>query len=189
MTQEKPKTQLASQRLLFRPWQESDIKDLVEGLNNLEVSKWLALVPYPYTEESAQDFINYCQITAADDTSYEWAIVLKEENKVIGGTSLRDISFTQLTSDGGGLWLNPKYHGHGFGTEALNLRADFAFNTLGLRRISNGFFVGNEASKRMQEKIGYKVEGLERQAYICTADGQIKDVFLTGLLKEEWLPQ
>ena len=38
-----------SQRLILRPYKDSDVKDLIEGLNNIEVSKWLAKIPFPYT--------------------------------------------------------------------------------------------------------------------------------------------
>ena len=65
---------------------------------------------------------------------------------------------------GGGIWINAKYHGCGYGTEAFGKRIEFAFNTLGLRRLENDFFEGNHASYRMQEKYGYKIEGVRRKA-------------------------
>jgi RimJ/RimL family protein N-acetyltransferase len=39
----------------------------------------------------------------------------------------------------------------------------------------------------MQEKFGYKVEGKRRKAFRCMADGKIKDEYITGLLKDEWI--
>lgn len=179
---------LETPRLILRTWQESDVDDLVEGLNNIQVSQWLALMPYPYTRKDAQSWVAECQNKVDDDKNYEWAIVLKSENKVIGGTSLRGVDQTQGTAQRGGIWLNCKYHGHGYGVEAFNRRAEFAFNQLGLRRISNGFFVGNKSSEKMQKKLGYKIEGLKRKNYFCVADGQLKDEVITGLLKEEWRP-
>ena len=38
-----------SKRIILRNWKDEDIDDLIEGLNNINVSKWLANVPYPYT--------------------------------------------------------------------------------------------------------------------------------------------
>ena len=90
---------------------------------------------------------------------------------------------------GGGIWLNAKYHGYGYGTEAFGKRIEFAFEVLGLRRIDNGFFEGNEASLKMQEKFGYKVEGKRRAGFVCMADCKVKDEITTGLLKEEWIKQ
>ena len=71
--------------------------------------------------------------------------------------------------------------------EAFGKRIDFAFNELKLRRLENGFFEGNRSSFKMQDKFGYKIEGIRRKAFRCMADGEIKDEFITGLLKDEWI--
>lgn len=173
---------LETERLILREWQDSDVDDLVEGLNNLNVSRWLAFVPYPYTEKHAQYYID----SIKNSNDYNFAIVLKSENKVIGNVSISSVSKIHLTA-GGGIWLNEKYQGYGYGTEAFNKRIDFAFNELGLRKLENGYFSGNEASKKMQEKLGYKSEGVRRKKFISMATGNIEDENLTGLLKEEWI--
>ena len=50
-------TVIETHRLLLRSYQLSDVEDLVDGLNNLEVTKWLAAVPCPYTKRDAIYFI------------------------------------------------------------------------------------------------------------------------------------
>lgn len=70
------------------------------------------------------------------------AIILKENNKVIGGTELRNINKKDETV-GGGIWLNEKYQKNGYGTEAFSARIKYAFDVLGLRRIENGYFANN----------------------------------------------
>ncbi len=42
---------IESKRLILRNWEGGDVEDIVEGLNNLEVAKWMAGVPFPYTEK------------------------------------------------------------------------------------------------------------------------------------------
>ena len=42
---------IESKRLILRNWEEGDVGDLVDRLNNIEVAKWMASVPYPYKEE------------------------------------------------------------------------------------------------------------------------------------------
>ena len=175
--------QLETARLVLRVWRMGDVEDLIEGLNNIEVSKWLAYIPYPYTLEKAVDWIKRCEKLS---DSYEFAIELKSENKVIGGTSIDKINKIEGTA-GGGIWLNAKYHGKGYGTEAWGKRIEFAFQTLKLRRLENGFFEGNIPSQKMQEIFGYVIEGKRRKAYKCMADNEYKDEIITGLLKEEWI--
>lgn len=70
-------------RIILRSWKDEDINDLIEGLNNLNVSKWLAAVPYPYTRKDANEFISYAKKSDEDSKDFMLAIVLKENNKVI----------------------------------------------------------------------------------------------------------
>lgn len=173
---------IETERLLLRQWRLDDVEDVVDGLNNLNVTKWMAFVPYPYTKKDAEDFIN----KSINDKLYNFAIVLKDNNKVIGGTQLRNIDKVQGTA-GGGIWINEKYHGHGYGREAWGARIKYAFEELGLRRLENGFFDGNESSWKMQKAFGYKLEGTRRKKYICLSTRKIVDEHVTGLLKEEWI--
>ena len=48
---------IESKRLILRNWEDGDVKDIVDVLNNLEVAKWMAGVPFPYTENDARNFI------------------------------------------------------------------------------------------------------------------------------------
>ena len=68
---------LETKRLILLEWENKDINDLIEGLNNIEVSKWLAMVPYPYNESHALYWINHCKNIQDDDSNYEFAITLK----------------------------------------------------------------------------------------------------------------
>lgn len=180
---------LETNRLVLRDWDLNDIDDLVEGLNDIDVSKWLAFVPHPYTIADAEKWIHYCHKNAAigqHRSFYHLAIELKSEKKVIGGISLDNINKYQGTA-GGGIWLNVRYHGLGYGTEAFGKRIEFAFDELKLRRLENGYFKENNSSFNLQAKFGYKLEGLRRKAFISMATGEIMDEYVTGLLKEEWV--
>jgi len=181
---------LETKRLILREWGKGDVADLIEGLNNLSVAKWLAFVPHPYSEKDAKSWIGICGKNARAGTnrrSYEFAIELKSERKVIGGVSLDRINLVHGTA-GGGIWLNAKFQAKGYASEAFGERIRFAFEDLKLRRLENGFFKPNAASFNLQKKFGYKVEGLRRKAFRCLADGKLKDECIMGLLREEWRP-
>lgn len=182
---------LETSRLVMRAWVQEDLQDLIEGLNDLRVSRWLAFVPHPYTQAAAENWISHCTLLSKQgrgQSDYECAIEVKAEQKVIGGLSLTHVSRLHGTA-GGGIWLNTRYQGHGYGTEAFGEKIRFAFEDLQLRRLENGFFPGNDASWAMQQRFGYQLEGTRRQAYRCMADGALKDECITGLLKEEWKRQ
>ena len=176
---------IESKRLILRNWEYGDVEDIVEGLNNIEVAKWMAGVPYPYTENDAKQFIQHTK-DQDENVKISLAIVLKENNKVIGGTEIRNINRKDGTA-GGGIWLNEKYQKNGYGTEAFSSRNKYCFEVLGLRRIENGYFRGNEKSRRMQLKLGYKDEGIRRKRFLCLATNEYVDECITGLLKEEFI--
>ena len=92
---------IESKRLILRNWEDGDVEDLVDGLNNIEVSKWMASVPYPYTENDAISFIERAK-NNDENIKISLAIVLKENNKVIGGTEIRNIN----KKDGTCRWWN-----------------------------------------------------------------------------------
>lgn len=179
---------LETARLLIRNWREEDKNDLMEGLNNFNVSKWLAAVPFPYRQAHAEQWLQYClkNDTEGNKSGYEFGIELKSDKKIIGGLSVSAINRLNGTA-GGGIWINEKFHGKGYGKEAFAEKIRFSFEELGFRKLENGFFDGNESSRLLQERFGYQVEGKRRKKFLCLADGELKDEVITGLLKEEWI--
>ena len=67
----------------------------------IEVAKWMVSVPYPYTENDAKNFIERAK-NNDENLKIALAIVLKENNKVIGGTEIRNIN----KKDGTCRWWN-----------------------------------------------------------------------------------
>lgn len=72
---------IESKRLILRNWEDGDIEDIVEGLNNIEVAKWMAGVPYPYTENDAKQFIQHTK-GQDENVKISLAIVLKKTIKL-----------------------------------------------------------------------------------------------------------
>ena len=170
---------IETERLILREYTLSDVDDLVEGLNNFDIAKNL-VVPFPYNKSHAESFINKnCKHT---DKNYSFAIQLKNNNKVIGGTSLEFNE--QLQKFKGGIWFNQKYIGKGYGTEVWKARAKFAFETLKLTELENGFFDYNQASWHMQEKVGYKIVG--KKTNFCPALNKEVVEIVTLLKKEDF---
>lgn len=178
---------LKTERLLLREVSNNDEKDMIENLSNLKVTKWLLVVPYPYTKKDARWWIKHSKEKYKDKkrNSYEFAIALKEGNKYIGGIGLTKIDLVQETGSLG-YWLGEKYWRKGYGSEALDAVLKFAFNELKLRRLEAGVVVGNPSSGKLLEKFGAKLEGMKRKGIRCKSDNKIKDENIYGLLKEEW---
>lgn len=173
---------IETERLILRPWEINDAEAICEGLNNFDVAKFLT-VPFPYTIEDAKNFINTRIANPNTRQKSYFAIVIKNSGKVIGGTN---ICMDEKYVATGGIWLNAKYHGHGYGTEAMKGRANYCFNKLKAVCLSNGYLEGNEVSYKMQKKLGYVTTGViaERD---CPARGKKTKEIKTMLLKKDFI--
>ncbi len=172
---------IETDRLILRPWTANDLNDVYEGLNDYDVAKNLT-VPYPYTKECAESFIKTRMEKPNTIEKSYLAIVEKSSGRVIGGTT---IEFRDGIARGG-IWLNKKYHGRGYGSETMHARAVYCFDTLKVDHLENGFLEGNETSRRMQEKLGYKLTG-ELSTQNCPARGGITKEIRTILTRENFV--
>ncbi|MBN9235276.1 MULTISPECIES: GNAT family N-acetyltransferase [Phyllobacteriaceae] len=173
-------------RLTLRPWSEQDIEQLTLGLNDIETAKWLAFVPHLYTTAHAQSWIDRCREisnASGQPTADEFAVELKPGRTAIGGVSLNKVDREAGTA-GGGIWIASAYQGRGYGREAFEAKIRFAFQELGLTKLVNGYFDGNENSWAMQRRLGYR-RVAEVQSR-CMADGRQTIEHVTTLLRSDW---
>ena len=182
--------ELKTKRLILRQMTNKDIKDIVENINNLNVSKWLLVVPYPYKIKDANFWINQQKKEARNKErkDYQFGIELKSEKKIIGGCGLKKIDKFQGTCEIG-YWIGENYWRQGYGSEAIDAILNMAFNKLGLRRVEAHVHEGNPSSGKLLEKLNFKLEGMKRKASVGKADKEIRDSYIYGLLKEEYKPK
>ncbi len=117
-------------------------------------------------------------------TGIEFTIYTLEEGKPIGFVGLDGISWHNRTSWVGIGIGERDYWGKGYGTEAMNMIARYAFEELGLYRINLNVFAYNKRAIKSYEKVGYKVEGKTREA--VHRDGKRWDVIFMGLLAKDF---
>jgi RimJ/RimL family protein N-acetyltransferase len=76
-----------------------------------------------------------------------------------------------------------EYWGNGFGTEAINMILDYAFNTLNFRKIIAEVNETNIQSLEMFKKVGFVEEGhLKEMEFI---DGEWTDLKWFGIFKKD----
>ena len=178
---------LTTKRLILRDLNEEDINVIPSLIDDLEVSKYLAVVPYPYKKKEAKWFVNHCKAEAKKKPreNYELGIVLKENNELIGCIGLTKVN----RWDGKatlGYWLGKKYWRLGIMYEACKKILRFAFETLKLQRIDITAAVENEASNSLIKKLGASFEGTAKRYHRSKSTGKYHDANLYGLLKEEY---
>lgn len=75
--------------------------------------------------------------------------------------------------------------GKGFGSEAMHLLLEFAFNEVNMRRVSLTVFEYNPRAIRSYEKVGFRHEGRLRGRLM--REGKRWDMLVMGILREEWI--
>ena len=177
---------LYTKRLILRDLEKKDARDIVENLNNVNVSKNLQIVPYPYTKKHAIEFIKNCrkQIGKKNRSSCEFGIIQKSNNNLAGIIGITKIDKFQGTATIG-YWLGENYWRQGIMSEAFERILDFAFKTLKLRIIDIAAWTKNISSNALIKKMGFKYEGMRRKRGRTKATGEIYDVYVYGLLKDE----
>lgn len=112
------------------------------------------------------------------------AIVERASGRLLGGSGLHRINWPLRTFEIG-YWLRRGAEGHGFATEAVQLLACLAFDTLDANRVEIRMDTRNERSRRVAERLGFILEGTLRRA---TADvqGRPTSIHVFALLPEEY---
>jgi RimJ/RimL family protein N-acetyltransferase len=107
-----------------------------------------------------------------------------KDGRPIGDLGLNSVSIHNRTALLGANIGEPEYWGGGYGTDALLMVVDYAFDTLDLRRLWLVTMSLNARVVRQMAKVGFTLEGRRREA--AHADGVWYDELVYGLLREEW---
>ena len=168
--------------LYLRPLEMGDEEDITLNVNDPEVVRWTLLIPYPYPDDGAIEFIHMAEKNLLERTSYIFGIILRETNRLVGVISLDRVNWAHRYAHIG-YWLGQSHWNRGIMTEAVKLISDFGFNQLGLFRIDAVIFEENTRSGAVLEKCGFKKEGIERSKY--HKDGKRINGTLMSLLPED----
>lgn len=174
---------METDRLLFRAIRRNDINDVFEYSANPKTSEYLLWEPHnsiEYTKKFIDIVLSKYKIGEYND----WAIVLKENNKMIGTCGFTRIDEYNSIAEIGYV-LNPKYWGYGIATEAAKKVIAFAFEVLRVNRVEAKFIFGNEASLKVMNKVGMKFEGYQREAMFVK--GKFRTIGTSSILKREYI--
>lgn len=173
---------LRTQRLILRQFQASDA-DTVQRLAGVKEVAAGTFLPHPYDLEAAAKWVAQQQENFAAGNAIALAIVLAQEDQLIGSIGMEIAREHQLARLS--YWLGVAYWNQGYCTEALQAVLDYGFTRLSLHRIYAPHFHNNPASGRVLRKVGMTHEGRMREHYIRF--GEFVDVEIYGMLREEFL--
>jgi RimJ/RimL family protein N-acetyltransferase len=117
-----------------------------------------------WTDELTQEsFLAYHRSLRETWTPESWKVDLGvwTDGVLVGVQGLGADGFAQSRTVGTGSWLGARDQGRGIGPEMRAAVVELAFRGLGAQAVTSGAFVANPASRRVSEKLGYRVVGHE----------------------------
>lgn len=174
---------ITTDRLILRPWEESDAESLYEYAKDPAVGP-IAGWPVHTSVENSLDIIK--TVLSAEGT---FAVCLKSDNKAIGSIGLIPPTQTYMESSETvyeiGYWIGVPFWGNGYIPEAVKAIQKYAFEEMNCTALWCGYYEGNEKSKRCQEKCGFRYHHTEENTS-CELMGDVRTEHFTYLDREEW---
>lgn len=136
----------------------------------------LAKIP---TIENTKEFIE-----KINKEGFIFGIRTRKELSLIGFVALGNINSPAREAWVGIAIGDRGDQGRGYGTDAMNVVIKFAFLELNLNRISLDVFGYNKRGIRSYEKVGFMLEGRERESIY--RDGKWWDTLYMGILRKDW---
>lgn len=178
----KQRPTLKTQRLILRPFELTDAKDVQRLAGDRTVADTTLNVPHPYADGMAENWIATHQPKFEAGELANFAIVLRDSGELVGAIGLgieKRFDRAEL-----GYWIGAPYWNRGYCTEAGHILLTYGFGTLSLNRVHASHLARNPASGRVMEKLGMTREGIARQ-HVKKWD-RYEDLVLYGVLKTEW---
>jgi 8-oxo-dGTP diphosphatase len=162
-----PFAPLATERLVLRALVPEDAESLHRLVNDWEVTRNLAVVPFPYPRELADDWIGSTQKSRTEGTAYDLAITGRdgEQELLLGVVGLR-IDAAARTGHIG-YWIGRRFWGHGVASEAAGRFARWALANLDLDRLQAGVITDNPASAAVLRRIGFRQTGEGTDSFLA----------------------
>jgi RimJ/RimL family protein N-acetyltransferase len=179
---------IETERLRLRKYEDRDVADILEFSSHADY--WLARnCDWEVSVEGVKEYWE-AQRESDPGTDPKWfslLVELKAEGKVIGDVGIGVIRTADQRQGTIGWVLGRKYQGQGFATEAARALLGFAFEEMGLHRISATTGADNVRSWQLMERLGMRREAHFRESDVV--DGEWRDEFVYALLADEWRAQ
>lgn len=167
--------------VLLRPHQESDLPQYQRWINDPENNVYLMrTAPVSWTDQTA-----WYERASKDNADLVSVAVCLRDGTLIGNMFL-GINRVKQSAETGTLIGAKEHQGKGYATEAKMLILDYAFNWLGLRKVTSRILDFNKRSQRYAEKCGYRHMATIEQEYF--RDGRWLDELHFVVFRDDWLP-
>lgn len=147
---------LETERLILRPMRPDDFDGLWKIFLDPKVAAAFGVQPFDHAQMS--DWLGRNLMHQAEHGWGLFTLVLKSEGEVIGDCGLEVMTLEDGPVAELGYDLRSAFWGRGLATEAARAVRDFAFGPAGQTRLISLIRAGNDASRRVAEKVGMRLQ-------------------------------
>lgn len=170
---------LVGERLYLRAPELSDADDLIRWVTRPEVRPFLSR-RHPLNRVQEEEWIR----SLKPEKDMVLVIVLTQGDRSIGCIGLHGLGGLDPSAELGIAIGETDCWGQRYGSEAIGLVLDHAFDELGLHRVRLKVWANNGRGIACYEKLGFIREGVEREAR--WQNGQWIDNHNMAILDREW---
>ena len=177
--------ELQGERVVIRPYRESDAQALVEavGESRDHIRPWLPFADAHQTVEESRDWIIQQQAKFLLREDMALCLWDKANDKMLGGIGLH-IRNWKARSFELGYWLRVSAIGHGYVTEAVKLLTEYVFTRLAANRVMIRCDARNTQSAAVAQRLGFVLEGRLRNEGVDTSGG-LRDTLIFALIPSD----
>lgn len=148
--------------IILREMNQDDFDDLCDILKD---EKTMYAYEHGFSDEEVQQWLDKQINRYKNDGFGLWAMVLKENNKMIGqcGLTIQDFNGKNVVEVG--YLLNRNYWHKGYATRCAKACMDYAFNELNIEEVYSIIRDNNIASQNVAKRNGLKKVGLLEKFY------------------------
>ncbi len=169
---------LETDRFLLRPLRAEDAAELHRLVNDWEVAKTLARVPFPYPRDLADEWIGSTADRIAEGEAYHLAIARRSDDVLVGCVGLtrdREERSAEL-----GYWVGRRHWGQGVAPEAAGRLARWALANLDIDRLTASALIDNARSAAVLKRIGFRETGVGAQDFLSRGGAMPVRLFEAG---------
>jgi ribosomal-protein-alanine N-acetyltransferase len=171
---------LQTTRLFLRPIALCDAKALFAVRGDAEVMRYWDWPEYKNLSD-LEDMFRIHIPDAEDGNMFWWSVAETEYGPAIGECDLSEIDRLHRRAEVGFLFARAHW-GKGYAEESMRAVMDFALGPLALNRLWARCHVGNDASVRLLERLGFSLEG-RLKAHV-RREGRARDCLVYGFVKK-----
>ncbi|HJZ34873.1 MAG TPA: GNAT family protein [Solirubrobacterales bacterium] len=166
----------------LRLWEANDAAELTEAIaaNREHLAAWL---PWAETQgfQDSVEFLELKRLQVEANDGFEAALLV--DGEIAGGVGFHRVDWVNRSTSFG-YWLAADAQGRGLMTAAVTALLDYAFFEWDLHRVIIEVVVGNERSRAIPERLGFRQEAILREAKLVR--GSHEDTRLYAMLAPEW---